>query len=191
MPPTYQHPPTTQASACHAERRARVATVRPAVLSWDVAACRPAAAEAQLAYAALGDLLEAVPGAALAELPGPQRRALEVALLRAEPGERQPLPRAVALGLLGVLRALARAGPVLVAADDVQRLDHPTANALAFAARRLEDERVGLLLAWRLEGSVEVPLDLDHALPEGRLRRVRIEGLGLEELDRMLGGRLD
>src|SRR5919198_2628582 len=90
--------------------------------SYRVLACRPAAAEAQLAYVALGDLLDEIPDGALAELPGPQRRALEVALLRAEPGERQPLPRAVALGLLGVLRALARAGPVLVAADDVQRL---------------------------------------------------------------------
>ncbi|HEX6676998.1 MAG TPA: AAA family ATPase, partial [Actinomycetes bacterium] len=158
--------------------------------SYRVLTCRPAAAEAQLAYAALGDLLEAVPEAALAELPGPQRRALEVALLRAEPGERQPLPRAVALGLLGVLRALARGGPVLVAADDVQCLDHPTASALAFAVRRLEDERVGLLLAWRLEGAAAVPLDLERALPEGRLRRARIEGLNLEELDRLLGARL-
>jgi DNA-binding CsgD family transcriptional regulator len=158
--------------------------------SYRVLSCRPAAAEAQLAYAALGDLLEEVRDDTLAELPAPQRRALEVALLRAEPGERQPLPRAVALGLLGALRALARPGPVLVAVDDVQCLDPPSASALAFAARRLEGERVGLLLAWRLEGAEEVPLDLDRALPEGRLRRARIEGLGRAELERLLGARL-
>jgi hypothetical protein len=71
-----------------------------------VLACRPIDAEAQLAYAALGDLLAEVPERALAELPGPQRHALEVALLRAEPAEQRSLPRAVALGLLGVLRRL-------------------------------------------------------------------------------------
>jgi hypothetical protein len=61
-----------------------------------VLACRPIDAEAQLAYAALGDLLAEVPEGALAELPGPQRHALEVALLRAEPEEQRSLPRAVA-----------------------------------------------------------------------------------------------
>jgi len=90
--------------------------------SYHVLACRPNDAEAQLAYAALGDLLAEVPDVVLAELPGPQRRALEVALLRAEPEERQSLPRAVPLGLLGVLRALARQGPTVVGIDDAQWL---------------------------------------------------------------------
>jgi len=158
--------------------------------SFRVLASRPAAAEARLTYAALGDLLAEVPDEALAELPAPQRRALEVALLRAEPEERRPLPRAVALGLLGVLRALARQGPVLVAIDDVQSVDQPSASVLAFAARRLQGERVGLLVAWRVEGASAVPLDLDHAFPEGRLRRARIGALGMAELDRLLGIRL-
>ena len=39
------------------------------------------------------------------DLPAPQRRALEVALLRAEPEGEQSLQRAVGLGLLGVLRS--------------------------------------------------------------------------------------
>ena len=47
---------------------------------------RPAGeCETQLAYAALGDLLAGVPEEAMSELPAPQRHALEVALLRAEP----------------------------------------------------------------------------------------------------------
>jgi AAA ATPase domain len=158
--------------------------------SYRVLSCRPIDTEAQLAYTALGDLLVEVPDAILGELPGPQRHALEVALLRAEPEERQSLPRAVALGLLGVLRALARGGPTLVAVDDVQWLDQPSRSALAFVARRLTDERVGLLVARRLEGEPGVPLDLDRALPAGRLHRLEVGSLAVAELDRLLAARL-
>jgi hypothetical protein len=50
------------------------------------------------------------------------------------------------VGLLSALRAL---GPVLVAVDDAQWLDRPSADALAFAARRLDAEPVGFLAARR------------------------------------------
>ena len=155
-----------------------------------VLSCRPIDIEAQLAYAALGDLLAEVPEEVLTQLPGPQRRALEAALLRAEPEEQQSLPRAVALGLLGVLRALARQGPTVVGIDDVQFLDPPSRSALAYAARRLSDERLGLLLARRLEGAPEVPLDLERALPEGRLRHLPVGPLTAAELEHLLGARL-
>src|SRR5579872_5275986 len=46
--------------------------------------CRPGSSETRLSFAALGDLLAPVSSDALATLPGPQRRALEVALLRAD-----------------------------------------------------------------------------------------------------------
>jgi AAA ATPase domain len=158
--------------------------------SYRVLSCRPIDTEAQLAYAALGDLLAEVPEEVLAELPGPQRRALEAALLRAEPAEQQSLPRAVALGLLGVLRVLARQAPTVVGIDDVQCLDPPSASAIAFAARRLGDERLGLLLARRLDGAAGVPLDLERALPEGRLGRLPVGPLPAEALERLLGARL-
>src|SRR5579859_3910949 len=57
---------------------------------WWVLTCRPVQSEVALSFSALGDLLELVPGEVLAGLPGPQRRALEVALLRAEPGPEPP-----------------------------------------------------------------------------------------------------
>ena len=79
---------------------------------WRVLTCRPVQAEAALSLSALGDLLEPVPDAVLSELPGPQRRALDVALLRAEPGPEPPDQRAVAVAFLGVIRALAQAAPV-------------------------------------------------------------------------------
>src|SRR5690349_2095502 len=55
-----------------------------------VLTCRPVQSEAALSFSALGDLLESVPEQALAGLPGPQRQALDVALLRAEPGPEPP-----------------------------------------------------------------------------------------------------
>src|SRR5215813_6496952 len=45
-------------------------------------------AEAQLSFAGLADLLEGVHSDVLAELPAPRRQALEVAVGRAEPGDR-------------------------------------------------------------------------------------------------------
>src|SRR3546814_4384061 len=59
-------------------------------------------------------------------------------LLRAEPADEPPEPRAIPLALLNALRSLAAAGPVLVAVDDLQWLDPPSADALAFAARSEE-----------------------------------------------------
>ena len=153
-----------------------------------VLACRPSGSEAALAYAALGDLLAEVPDAAMADLPGPQRHAVEVALLRAEPDEQESPRRAVALGTLGVLRTLARERPTLLAIDDAQWLDPASADALAFVVRRLADERVGLLVARRTDGAAGVPLDLDRAVPEGRFRRVPVGSLSLAELDRVLTG---
>ena len=44
----------------------------------------------------------------------------------------------------------------------MQWLDRPTAAVLAFAARRLADEPVGLLLAQRTTGDAPAPLGLDR-----------------------------
>ena len=151
--------------------------------------CRPGEREAQLAFAALGDLLVDVPEAAMSDLPAPQRRALEVALLRAEPEGEQSLQRAVGLGLLGVLRALAEQTPTLLAIDDAQWLDHPSENALAFVARRLQDERIGLFCVRRGGGS-ETPLELDRALPDARFERLALAGLDAGEIELLLRSEL-
>jgi predicted ATPase len=98
-----------------------------------VLACRAAESEARLSYAALGDLLDFE----LPDLPTPQRRARDAALLRAEVEGAPPDQRAVSLASLGVLRALAASAPLIVAIDDVQWLDTPSARVLAFVVRRL------------------------------------------------------
>ncbi len=114
-----------------------------------VLSTRPAGSEAQLEFAGLSDLLDDVDLEALEGVPAPQRRALDIALLRAAPDGTVVEPRAIATGLLSALRSVSACGPVLVAVDDVQWLDAGSAEALAFAARRLGDEPVGFLLARR------------------------------------------
>jgi DNA-binding CsgD family transcriptional regulator len=144
---------------------------------------RPSGAEARLSYAALIDLCSDVDASALDALPAPQRSALEVALLRTEPGAAPPEPRAIALGLLNLLRALARDGPVLVAIDDVPWIDGPSVEALVFAARRLAAEPVTFLLAKR-PGR---PMSLERALEP---QRVEVGPLSLGATRRLLAERL-
>jgi DNA-binding CsgD family transcriptional regulator len=151
-------------------------------------AARPTEAETSFAHAALGDLLG--PHLELLEvLPGPRRRALEVALLVAERGE-EPDQQAVALATLTALRALAREGPLVVAVDDVQWLDRPSAAVLGFAARRLTGEPIGLLLAQRTAGAAPAPLDLDRAPTGDRLDHLVLAPLSLGAVQRLLQRRL-
>jgi DNA-binding CsgD family transcriptional regulator len=133
-------------------------------------ACRPAGAEVKLSFAALGDLLAGALQEALPALPAPQRHALEAALLLAEPEGEPPDQRAIGLALLNALRTLSSARPVLVAVDDAQWLDQPSAAALAFALRRLAAEPVGVLATVRLDSGEPAPVALDPWLPAERLR---------------------
>ncbi|MGH2530034.1 MAG: ATP-binding protein [Actinomycetota bacterium] len=155
---------------------------------WPVWSGRPAESEAKLSFAGLADLLEKA-GEAIDGIPDPQRHALEVALLRAEPGGAPPDPHAVSAAVLSALRQTATRGPFLVALDDVQWLDHATGRALEFAARRLEEERVGLLLSVRETGRA-LPLDLSHGFPKERTTRLALEPLSPDALGELLRARL-
>jgi DNA-binding CsgD family transcriptional regulator len=155
-----------------------------------VLAARPVETEAKLSLAGVGDLLDPFVHDVLPVLPSPQRRTLEVALLLVEAEGPPPDPRAVAVAFLTALRALAQAGPVLLAIDDVQYLDTPSASVLRFAARRLREERVGLLVTGRAPDPTRVPLGLDHALPRGRFASIRVGPLALGALHRILHDRL-
>ena len=158
--------------------------------SFHVLVARPAEPEAKLSLAAIGDLLDPFLDEVRVLLPPPQRRALEVALLLVEVERRAPEPRAVAVAFLGALRALARESPILVAVDDFQWLDAPSESVLRFAARRLTDERVGLLVTQRAGDARPVPLDLDRALPRDRFVSIRVGPLALGALHRLVHERL-
>lgn len=148
---------------------------------------RPAGAEADFSFAALGDLVGAVREDLLPGLSAPQRRALDVALLLEEAGGRGADRRAVSLAILNGFRTLAADAPVLVAVDDVQWLDPPSASVLAFAARRLQGQPVAFLLARREDESGPTPLE--HALGT-ELARIDVGPLGLEALHEVLHARL-
>ncbi len=105
--------------------------------------------EMELAYASLhqlcGPLLDR-----LWRLPAPQRRAAEVVFGLSD-GD-APDRLLVALALLSLLSAVSEDRPVLCVIDDAQWLDHASALSLAFVARRLLAEPVGLLFAAREPG---------------------------------------
>jgi DNA-binding NarL/FixJ family response regulator len=151
---------------------------------------RAAEAEARLAFSGLADLLADLDDL-IAELPGPQRRALDLALLRVEPDDTAVDPRAVAAGTTTILRRLAGERPVVVAIDDAQWLDSTTADALMFAARRLGDAPVGFVATVRTP--VRTPatlLGLAEALPNVRIRTIALGPLGVNSLYHLFVARL-
>ncbi|HEY3051002.1 MAG TPA: LuxR C-terminal-related transcriptional regulator [Gaiellaceae bacterium] len=155
-----------------------------------VLATRPGSAEVRLAFAGIADLLRDVLAEVLARLPAPQRRALAVALLLEDADGAGPDDRAVAAAFLGALRIVASGGPVVVAVDDVQWLDVASARTLAFALRRLEDERVGLLGTIRVSPEEADPAELVGALPHERLRRISLAPLSVGAIYELVGTRL-
>jgi DNA-binding CsgD family transcriptional regulator len=114
-----------------------------------VLACSGAVTETRLSYVALSDLFSSVdPDAVATSLPPPQREALDAALLRAGSSSADADPGAVASAVLALLEKLAETQPVLVAVDDVQWLDRPSAGVIEFCARRLSGT-MGMLVSRR------------------------------------------
>jgi DNA-binding CsgD family transcriptional regulator len=147
---------------------------------------RASEAEAQLSFAGLADLLEAVDWGLLAGLPAPQRRALEVAVRRAESEGAPPDSLTISAGLLGALRLLSGRARVLVAVDDLPWLDRASAAALAFAARRLGGEEVRFLVS-RRDGRAS---ELERALERAGVARVELGALSFGAISRLLSDRL-
>jgi DNA-binding CsgD family transcriptional regulator len=162
-----------------------------AARGYRVLSCRTSGSEAQLSFVALGDLLGDVLDDVMPALPRPQANALAVALLVDEGEGPPPDRRAIALAFTGALRALAREGPMVVAIDDIQWLDPSSAFLLEFALRRLEGDALAFLLALREEEATPSAVDLDRALPEERLRRLRVGPLSMGAMHRLLSERLD
>ena len=166
-------------------------------LSGSAEGCRIARAagvesEMELAFAGLHALCAQMLGR-LERLPGPQRDAMSTAfgLSDGPPPDRF----LVGLAVLSLLADAAEEQPLLCIVDDAQWLDLVSAQTLAFVARRLLAERVGLVFGLResgdgrvLEGLPELvvgglPADearplLDATIPGPLDERVRARILG-------------
>jgi DNA-binding CsgD family transcriptional regulator len=123
-------------------------------LAMQASACRVARAvgvqsEMELAFAGLHQLCAPMLDH-LEHLPAPQRDALRTAFgLSSGPVPDRFL---VALAVLGLLSDVAGERPLVCVVDDEQWLDRASAQALAFVARRLAAEPVGLVFAARVPG---------------------------------------
>ncbi len=105
--------------------------------------------DAELPFSALHLLLRPALGR-LDDLPRPQAAALRCAFgLAAAPGTDRFL---IGLAALSALSELAGDGALLCLIDDAQWLDRSSADALLFAARRLDAEGIVLLFAARDDG---------------------------------------
>jgi DNA-binding CsgD family transcriptional regulator len=159
--------------------------VRLAGTSGPVFSSRASETEARLSFTVLTDLLEPALNGVENELPAPQRRALEAALLLEDPGAVGRLDaRAVSLGALGVIRALAARDRVTLAIDDIQWADASSAHALSFALRRLVDEPVTVVAARRIAQGLVDPLDLSRSV--SHLQRLAIGPIETDALGRLL-----
>src|SRR5829696_2076233 len=130
--------------------------------------------EMELAYAGLHVLCAPMLGR-LEQLPDPQRDALSIAFgLSAGPPPDRFL---VGLAVLSLLADAAEEQLLLIMVDDAQWLDRVSAQTLAFVARRLLAERLGLVFALRDSGD-------DHVF-EG-LPELAIEGLAADDARALL-----
>jgi DNA-binding CsgD family transcriptional regulator len=133
--------------------------------------------EMELAYASVhqlcGAMLDRLPG-----LPEPQRQALEIVFgLSAGAAPDRFL---VSLAVLSIFSEVSEERPLLCVVDDAQWLDQASALTLAFVARRLLAEPVGIVFAAREPGQeLQHLAELElHGLRDGDARALLSSAVG-------------
>ncbi|MFJ2648479.1 AAA family ATPase [Streptomyces sp. NPDC087420] len=147
--------------------------------------------ETRLGFAALHRLLRpCLPR--LDSLSAPQREALGSAfgVVAGVPADRY----LVGMAALTLLSEASTVQPLLCVVDDVQWLDRESAEALAFAARRLHADAIGMVFAGREGPDGAGPFDglptvTVAGLPEGDARRL-LSATGAGRLDAAVAGRI-
>lgn len=133
--------------------------------------------ESELAFAGLQQICSQIPREILELLSEPQRDAIRVALGWSDGVV--PSPLLLGAAMLEHLADMAERRPVLVVVDDAQWLDRPTAQTLAFVARRLDTEALGIVFGVR-EQSERL-----RGLPE-----LIVEGLATVDAHKLLASAL-
>src|SRR5215211_8929556 len=127
--------------------------------------------EMELAFSSLhqlcGPMLDRLP-----TLPAPQRQALEVVFGRSSGAG--PDRFLAGLGVLSLMSEVGDERPLLCVVDDAQWLDQASALTLAFVARRLQAEPVGIVFAAREPGrELQHVSELEvHRLHDGDARKL-------------------
>lgn len=130
-------------------------------------------AEQPLGLAVLADLFSWVAPEHLSQLPPPQRRAVDIVLLRADGDEAGVDQRLLGMTTASLLAAMAAQDPLLLAMDDVQWCDLSSFGTLRFALRRVDPIAVSLLATARppLEGEAWTERDVPVTpLPQSDVR---------------------
>jgi DNA-binding CsgD family transcriptional regulator/TolA-binding protein len=151
--------------------------------------CRPGEMETKLALSAVADLLDPVPEETFASLPDPQRKALEVVLLRAAPGRAGMEGRQVATAFRSLLDVLSAERSLLVAVDDVQWVDAASAAVIAFALRRLAGRPIAWLFTRR--SGEPAAFGAERLVAPESLARRQLGPLTLAALHHVLKDRLE
>lgn len=133
--------------------------------------------EAEVPFAGLAELLRPAL-AGIDRIPAPQAEALAGALALGPAGAVDRF--AIGAATLSLLSAYADDGPVALVADDVHLLDRSSGEALLFAARRLIDDPIAVVMAAR-EGEPSI-------LDGSDLRVLRVGGLSRAEAAELLAG---
>jgi len=142
-------------------------------------------AETELSWAGLATLVDDLLDDPSLGLPEPLLAPLHAALGRSQDAVDAG---SVAFAFSSLLRTLAETGPLLIAVDDTQWLDRPTAAALTFAMRVRGP--VLFLLARRPDEASMI--DAARAIGGERVRTIELSGLtlaGVHEMVEQAGGR--
>ena len=145
--------------------------------------------ESVLAYSALAGLLDGLDDVVFAELPPPQRLAIDRVLLRVSADGPVTDQRAVGAAFLSVIDQFAAQSPVLIAIDDLQWLDAPSRLIISSVIRRLSGP-IGVLVTMRdAPEYAGAGTWLELRRPD-RLRRVLVRPLSLGATHTILSERL-
>ncbi|MFE2088609.1 AAA family ATPase [Streptomyces sp. NPDC059460] len=134
--------------------------------------------ETELAFAAVHQLCAPTLDG-LGKLPAPQLEALSAAFGLG--GEGVPDRFRVGLAVLGLLSETAAKQPLLCVVDDAQWLDQASAQTLAFAARRVQNEPVAFVFATR---------ELDDRRELAGLPELPLQGLAEDDARNLLNSRI-
>ena len=151
-------------------------------VGWRVLAGRGAQDESNLSYASLGEIVAPLLHL-LPRLDRTQASALASALAIGPTDEHGEF--AVYMGVLSLITAASEERPLAILVDDVQWLDDASLNALKFVIKRLQHDRVMVILAFRADARLGIPvgvpvIELDGLDREASAMLLSREGLQVD-----------